>query len=279
MPLPELLALTGLGVLTGAYGVIVGAGVGFLLAPLLILVWGFEPGTAVGTSLAVVLVTAVSGSLRYARSRSIDYRSGILFALAALPGSILGAVAADWTPGRLLTVAFGLLLIGIAAYTALRPASRPAPPPPPTPHQPPRQGLAVRTLTTASGATYTFSFSESRAMAYNVLFGFLSSFFGVGGGLVRVPLLVFGFRFPVPVAAATSLFSMALYTGVGVASHAVLGNVEVQALLFAGAGVVVGAQIGVPLAPRLRGGLVLRLLAGGLAFSGGWLILRGVGVV
>ena len=103
MPLPELLALTGLGVLTGAYGVIVGAGVGFLLAPLLILVWGLEPGTAVGTSLAVVLVTAVSGSLRYARSRSIDYRSGILFAVAALPGSILGAVAADWAPGRLLT--------------------------------------------------------------------------------------------------------------------------------------------------------------------------------
>ena len=273
MPLPELLALTGLGVLTGAYGVIVGAGVGFLLAPLLILGWGMEPGTAVGTSLAVVLVTAVSGSLRYARSRSIDYRSGILFAVAALPGSILGAVAADWAPGRLLTVAFGLLLISIAAYTALRPASRPAPPP--TPRQASTKGLAVRTMTTASGATYTFSFSERRAMAYNVLFGFLSSFFGVGGGLVRVPLLVFGFRFPVPVAAATSLFSMALYTGVGVASHAVLGNVEVQALLFAGAGVIVGAQIGVPLAPRLRGGLVLRLLAGGLAFSGGWLILRG----
>ena len=278
MPLSELLALTGLGVLTGAYGVIVGAGVGFLLAPLLILVWGFEPGTAVGTSLAVVLVTAVSGSLRYARSRNIDYRSGVLFALAALPGSILGAVAADWAPGRMLTVAFGLLLIGIAAYTALRPSSRPAPAPP-APRQPAGRRLAVRTMTTASGATYTFSFSESRAMAYNVLFGFLSSFFGVGGGLVRVPLLVFGFRFPVPVAAATSLFSMALYTGVGVASHAVLGNVEVQALLFAGAGVVVGAQIGVPLAPRLRGGLVLRLLAGGLAFSGGWLILRGAGLV
>lgn len=278
MPLPELLALTGLGVLTGAYGVIVGAGVGFLLAPLPILVWGMEPQTAVGTSLAVVLVTAISGSLRYSRSGNIDYRSGILFALAALPGSILGAVAADWAPGPLLTVAFGLLLIGIAAYTALRPASRPGPPPTPRQASTPR-GHAVRTMTTASGATYTFSFSESRAMAYNVLFGFLSSFFGVGGGLVRVPLLVFGFRFPVPVAAATSLFSMALYTGIGVASHAVLGNVEVQALLFAGAGVIVGAQIGVPLAPRLRGSLVLRLLAGGLAFSGGWLILRGAGVL
>ena len=140
-------------------------------------------------------------------------------------------------------------------------------------------GHTVRTVKTASGDTYTFSFSERGAMAYNVLFGFLSSFFGVGGGLMRVPVLVFGFHFPLPVAAATSLFSMALYTGVGVVSHAALGNVEVQALLFAGAGVIVGAQIGVPMAPRLRGGVVLRLLAGGLAFSGGWLVLRGVGLV
>lgn len=278
MPIYEPFALIALGVFTGAYGVIIGAGGGFVLGPLLILVWRLDPALAVGTSLTVVFVTAISGGLGYWRARTVDYRSGVLFAIAALPGSVLGALAVTKASGAFIQVSFGILLAGISAYMALRPGARAQ-----TrqavaaSHQ--HHGHVTRTLVTAHGERHEYTFHERWAVGFNVIFGVLSSFFGIGGGLIRVPVLVYGFGFPIAVASATSIFSMALYTGVGVVSHAALGNIDYLVLLFAGVGVVVGAQLGVRVAPRLRRGVVVRMLAIGLGATGVWLILRGTGVV
>jgi hypothetical protein len=82
-----LLALLGLGV--GAFGTIVGAGGGFILTPLLLILYpqdSAETITAIG--LVAVFFNASSGSLAYARQRRIDFRSGLVFAAATLPGAI-----------------------------------------------------------------------------------------------------------------------------------------------------------------------------------------------
>ena len=80
-----LLVLIGLG--TGAYGVLVGAGGGFILGPLLLLFMDLEPEVVAGTVLASVAVNSISGAFVYRRMGVIDYRSGLLFASAAIPGS------------------------------------------------------------------------------------------------------------------------------------------------------------------------------------------------
>lgn len=278
MPIYEPLALIALGVFTGTYGVIIGAGGGFVLGPMLILIWRLEPALAVGTSLTVVFITAISGGLGYWRAKTVDYRSGVLFAIAALPGSVLGALAVTKASGAFIQVSFGILMAGISSYMAMRPGGRAlARQAVADGHQ--HHGHVTRTLVTAHGERHEYTFHERWAVAVNVVFGLLSSFFGIGGGLIRVPVLVFAFGFPIAVASATSIFSMALYTGVGVISHAVLDNVDYLVLLFAGIGVVVGAQLGVRVAPRLRHGVVVRMLAIGLGATGVWLILRGSGLV
>lgn len=278
MPIYEPFALIALGVFTGAYGVIIGAGGGFILGPLLILLWGLEPAVAVGTSLTVVVITAVSGALGYWRAKTIDLRSGVLFAIAALPGSVLGALAVAKVSGSFIQVSFGVLLVCISSYMALRPrgANRPREAAG-VEHE--HGGHVTRTVVTAHGERYEYTFHERWAVGFNVLFGVLSSFFGIGGGLIRVPVLVYGFGFPVAIASATSIFSMSLYTGVGVISHAALGNIDPLVLLFTGTGVVGGAQVGVRIAPKLRQGSVLRLLALGLLVTGAWLIVKGAGLL
>jgi len=278
MPLYEPFALIALGVFTGAYGVIIGAGGGFVLGPLLILIWGLDPALAVGTSLTVVFITAISGGLAYWRAKTIDLRSGVLFAAAALPGSVLGALAVTKVSGSFIQISFGVLLFATATYMALRPrgASQPREPVG-VPHE--HSGHVTRTVVTAHGDRYEYTFHERWAVGMNVVFGVLSSFFGIGGGLIRVPVLVYGFGFPIAIASATSIFSMALYTGVGVISHAALGNIDPWVLLFTGIGVIGGAQLGVRIAPKLRQGVVLQLLALGLAVTGVWLIANGAHVV
>src|SRR3954451_14075280 len=87
-----------LGLMVGTFGTLIGAGGGFLLVPILLLLYPNASGeTITSLSLAVVFFTALSGSIAYARLRRIDYRTGLIFAVAGVPGSILGS----WSPGFL----------------------------------------------------------------------------------------------------------------------------------------------------------------------------------
>src|SRR5499427_7857457 len=80
------------GVLIGAFGTLIGAGGGFVLTPMLLLVYPHEsPEIITSISLAVVFFNAFSGSVAYARMQRIDYKSGVLLALATLPGPVIGA--------------------------------------------------------------------------------------------------------------------------------------------------------------------------------------------
>ena len=125
-------------VLIGAFGTLVGVGGGILLVPILLFVYpGEPPGRLTAISLAVVLANAVSGSAAYFRLRRPDYRSGIVLALATIPGAVLGAALASDdnlavlmrrglverlgpTVSRLLLALVGLALIGLAAWTLYR---------------------------------------------------------------------------------------------------------------------------------------------------------------
>jgi uncharacterized membrane protein YfcA len=92
------------GVLIGAFGTLIGAGGGFILTPILLLVYPHEsPEIITSISLAVVFFNAFSGSVAYARMRRIDYRSGVLFALATIPGAVVGALTTTYMPRRALT--------------------------------------------------------------------------------------------------------------------------------------------------------------------------------
>src|SRR5262245_57150923 len=88
---PLALGLVGLGILVGAYGTMIGAGGGFLLVPvLLLLAPDLSPASATAMSLTVVFFNAYAGVWAYARMGRIDFASGALFAFAGLPGALLG---------------------------------------------------------------------------------------------------------------------------------------------------------------------------------------------
>src|SRR5450759_1652951 len=106
-----------LGLALGAFGTLIGAGGGFILVPVLLLLYPHaSPETITSISLAVVFFNALSGSWAYARMKRIDYKSGLLFAAAAIPGAIIGALTTDYIPRRLFDAVFGLLMIVAASY-------------------------------------------------------------------------------------------------------------------------------------------------------------------
>ena len=96
--LQEFVRLAPLGLLVGAYGTLVGAGGGSVLVPaLLILLPGESPATVTAISLAVVFFNAYSGTIVYMRMGRVDYRAGVLFTAAGLPGAPI-TYAGRWRP-------------------------------------------------------------------------------------------------------------------------------------------------------------------------------------
>ena len=243
------LLLLGMG--TGAFGVMTGTGGGVIMVPVLLLLFDMEPSAVAGTSLALVAVTSFSGALAYLRRRQVDKRSGLMFAAAALPGSVIAPFAVEEVGGDVFRGLFGLLLLGLAAYTLYR-SVRPAQGDAEGSH-PVKTAVRARHITTGSGQTYDYEFNEAFAAVFNFVVGFISAFFGTGGGFLRTPVLVSFFGFPVRVAVATSIFALSMYATAGAGVHAALGHVVwYPTFVFAGLGLLVGSQAGVRLAARAR---------------------------
>ena len=187
-----IIALVGIG--AGAYGVLVGAGGGFILSPVLLLLAVSDPKDVPGTVLAAIAINGAFVAWTYRKVGIVDYRSGLLFAAAAVPGAVIGALGVKFVSSDMLKVAFGVLLVLLAVQLAIRPwllrlfrAERPR-----------RRFTATvrsRHIRTSDGQEYRYEFNEALATSFNVVLGFISSFFGIGGGFLRTPILVIAFSF------------------------------------------------------------------------------------
>ncbi|HEY2326065.1 MAG TPA: sulfite exporter TauE/SafE family protein [Gaiellaceae bacterium] len=233
-----------LGVAVGALGTLVGAGGGFLLAPILLLVYPHDnPQTLTSISLAAVFANSVSGSVAYLRQRRVDIRNGLIFGACGVPGAVIGAIAVGHVPRRAFDVSMAATLGAVAIWLAANRGRR----------APAQDG----------------SVPVARGAAFSVVVGFVSSFLGIGGGVFHVPILVMALGYPTHTATATSHFVLALMSGSAVATHAVQGVYHVghglrRALVLA-TSLAVGAQLGARVSVRVPALAIERLLAVALA--------------
>lgn len=262
MSLTTIGLLVALGAAVGLFGTLVGAGGGFILTPVLLLLYPSDsPSTITAISLVVVFFNALSGSAAYARQRRIDYRSGIAFALATFPGAIAGALLVTIAPRRLFEALMAALLSALAVWLIAGVRA-------PSSASVATRG-ASRTITDREGTTYRYTVPVGRGMAFSVVVGFASSFLGIGGGVIHVPLLIGALGFPVHIATATSHFILANMSAVGTVTHVVTGDFPggtgLHRSIALSIGVVAGAQIGALLSQRVHSLVIQRLLALALA--------------
>jgi uncharacterized membrane protein YfcA len=278
MPL-QYLWLLPLGLVVGAFGTLIGAGGGFILVPTLLLLYPNEKTELItGISLAVVFFNALSGSLAYSRMKRVDYKSGIIFSLATIPGAIFGAIATAYIPRRAFDLTFGTLMIVGSALLVLstrRPRAALQSRDETRRSATQQPGWTAREFVDALGARYRYAYNPMVGILLSGLIGFISSLLGVGGGFIHVPVLTRLLNFPVRVATATSQFVLAVMALTGTLVHIVNGVFVhgVRRTLILAVGVVIGAQFGAALSNHVRGRMIIRGLAAGLALVGLRLIL------
>jgi len=268
----QYLWLVPVGILIGTFGTLIGAGGGFLLTPLLLLVYPKEsPEILTSISLAVVCVNACSGSVAYARMHRIDYRSGVLFALATIPGAIVGALTTSALPRRAFDLLFGTCMLLAALWLLLRQphVARPTPP---------QRYQVQRTVIDAAGTPYTFAYNPLLGVGLSVAVGYFSSLLGIGGGIIHVPAMAHALHFPVHIATATSHFTLAVMTLAGTLVHVATGAFHhgIRRTIVLAFGVLLGAQVGARLSHTIQGPWILRSLAVALGAVGVRILLQAV---
>ena len=254
-----LLAVIGLCV--GAFGTLIGVAGGFLLVPVLLFLYPkANPSTITSITLTVAFFNALSGSIAYHRLKRIDYRSGIIFSVAAVPGAVIGASITNLLDRHVFQIIFGICLVIVATYLLVKPERHRI-------TDTVKPGHTKRTITDAYGTVFGYSFSLPVGIAIAFGVGLVGGMLGIGGGIMHVPVLTQFLNFPAHVATATSQFVVAVTTLSAAMTHVIHGayteGFRRAAVLSAGA--VIGAQFGARLSHNVSERWIVRLLAAGLA--------------
>jgi uncharacterized membrane protein YfcA len=209
------------GVLSGLFGV----GGGIVMTPGIEVVLATPGIVALATPLPVILPTAVTGALTYARAGQLERRGAVLMAIAGVPAAALGAWLTEFvrTPVLLIVTA---ALLGWQAAGLLR-GRRPDAP----------RAAADE----PRGRVAAF-------LGIGAAAGVVSGLLGVGGGIVMVPLMAGPLRIPLKRALGTSLAAIAAMVIPGTLVHAALGNVDWGIFAAVTIGAIPGARVGARLA-------------------------------
>ncbi len=225
--------LFGAAFFASVFGSMVGLGGGFILVPIMRLVFGLAPAEAAGTSLVLVTANSASGAFTYLLQKRVDVKLGLTFAAGGLPGSIAGAIITKHIAPRDFDWAFGIFLILVAVDMIFNAAKR--------------VGARVETNV---GLRKAMSFRAALTIGFVV--GLVSSLFGIGGGVIVVPSLLYFSSLPAHAISATSHFVIVLTSPVGLIAHGFQHDINVAYVIPLVAGGLCGGPIGARLSVRLK---------------------------
>jgi uncharacterized protein len=262
-----LLILIGFAI--GTLGTLIGAGGGFILVPILIIMQPtFSPEIITAISMVVVACNATSGSVAYMSAKRVDYRAGIIFGLFTIPGSILGVFTTKFIPRNVFDIIFGIVLFALAIFLFFKGGDKKSVEKPMVKNK----GWVQQCLVDKWNEKYDYAYDLKKGSILSVFVGYFSPLLGIGGGIIHVPAMVEWLRFPVHIATATSHFILAVMATVSVIVHIYQGSYSDPLILKMSIGLIIGvipgAQLGAFLSRKIKGKMIIKALAVSLAIVG-----------
>lgn len=191
------------GFLVGFFLGLIGGGGSILAIPLLIYFVGYDhPHIVIGTTALAVSINAFLNLVPHARKKHVDFKKGVLFSIPGIIGVLIGAELGLLTPGKKLLFIFAILMIVIAVYMLKR-------------------------------KCVDESVNPCRKISYPKLFGigfvvgFASGYFGIGGGFLIVPGLIYSGALNIIQAVGTSLISVGTFGLVTALRYSLSGDLNI----------------------------------------------------
>lgn len=265
----SILVLLGMGAAVGFISGLFGVGGGFLITPLMIFT-GIPPPVAVGTSVAQIVASSISGAIAQYKRNNVDIRLGIVLLAGGFCGLFFGVdVVRRLREIGQYDVFISLcyvLFLGIIGILMLVESLRSL-------LKAPQLSLEGRTP-----AEHNLWFSHlplkmrfPRSKLYmsalppfviGGFVGFLAAIMGVGGGFIMVPAMIYLLKVPTNIVVGTSLFQSVFLAAVATILHAgTIKTVDIVLALMLMLGGVIGAQFGASAGSQLKGEQLRFLLA------------------
>jgi len=252
----SLLFFTAVGLLAATFGSLVGLGGGVIIVPALVYLGPVFVGqsisvsTAVGTSLAVLIFTALSSTMTFVKQKRVDFKSGWLFIVTCAPGAMVGSYITQFVDADAFQLSFGFFMLFMAILLIVRDRIKPLN----------VQWSVNRTYTDGTGKTFNYGYSLMPALVLGLAVGFISGLFGIGGGSLFVPAMVLLFRYPPHVATATSMFVILLSSLMGTFTKLSLGQVDLWMVVCLAPTAIIGGWLGARIASKLSSAKLLWVL-------------------
>jgi len=232
--------------LVGVVAAMTGIGGGVFIVPTLILLYEFEPAYASGTSIAMIVFTSLSSTLRYSKQKRIDYPLGLALASTTIPGAFLGSYATSLINKQILGLIFAFFLIFVAARMLVRKEGKEGK------RTTKIEGKGrIRKLVDSYGNTFTYSVNFLFIPILGLVAGFFSGLLGIGGGAVLVPAMNMAVGVPIHITVATSMFIMIFTSISGTLTHLWLQHIKFDYAILLILGIIFGAQIGAHYAAKV----------------------------
>ncbi len=249
MTQPILAFLLAVGV--GGLSSILGIGGGILLVPIFTLILNLPIHQAIALSLCCVMATSVTTSSKYLASGLIDLKAVLLLETTTIVGSYLAGRLAGLVSADTISVIFSGILVATAVIMLVQNDEKSAR----TRQRPGRFPLAMGAAVFAGG-----------------LVGLL----GIGGGIVKVPLLQIVLGKPVKEAIAASAMMIGISAAVAIIPYLSRGDVPFTWVPFATLGTILGAYIGSSFFHKIESAYIKFVFAAVLLYTAGSMIYEGL---
>jgi uncharacterized membrane protein YfcA len=265
----NLWALGGTGLVAGFLGSALGVGGGFIIVPVLTLALRLPIQVAIGSSLVAIVANSCTASGVYTKARLTNVKLGLLLETATIPGAIIGGLTVAFISPSILSILFGLILLYVAYTMVVRRHLM-------SEDVPSADNSAAPDSLSASLANSYYDKNLGKVVTYKVsqipaglgagfFAGVLSSLLGIGGGIIKVPVIHLVMGLPMKAAIATSAFMIAITAAAGALLYHHNGYIYPFIVAPLVIGAVIGARVGVELTQR-AGGIVLRRIFGAFLF-------------
>jgi len=227
------LVLTGF--LAGLVGSLMGLGGGIILVPALTLIFNLPINEAVGTSLMGVVAVSTAAAIDFLKSGRADLELGLTLETVTAAGALIGGILAGLISQQVIYILFGIILIYAAANMARR------------------RNNDVSNNESAAPGNYPLG------MGLSFFAGNISGLLGVGGGVIKVPLLHLVMKVPLKVATATSSYMVGITAASAAIIYLVRGDVDIHKASAIMIGIFIGSRMGAAISYKISV-LALRLL-------------------
>lgn len=246
-----LIAIVVVGLFAGTMGGMFGIGGGVILFPVMTVVFGLTPVEAAASNLVGIVATSAGSGVGRIRKGTANIRLGIILEITTVAGAVTGAFLAMAIDGRYVIAVFAAVML----YTGIRMAA------------------PSRTYEGASDGPYSYyDEAEGREIRYSVenrrtglplcaFAGAVSSFTGVGGGAIKVPVMNMCMHIPLKVATATSSYMIGLTAFSGALIYLISGQVLLDVAAVTAIGTYFGGIAGSKIADRTRSASLKKYMA------------------